>query len=81
MNKRILVVCTVLTVLVGLLIAVHVLSRKSSTVEKDFKSSELPTLPTIDTSANYCDTPACVIASSKLHVNYNKLVYKPQLIF
>lgn len=70
MNKCIVVVCTVLTVLVSLSIAFSVLSQESLTVEKDSElQSDLPTLPTLDTSPNYCRTPACVIATSKLYVN------------
>ena len=65
--KKCIVFVSTLIVLVGLLlVATYVLSQKSSTVEIDSKSD----LPASNTSADYCETPACIVAASKLHVNY-----------
>lgn len=72
MNKCIPVLCT-LIVLIGLLIAFHVLSQNSATNENDSNSqSDLPstlTLETLNKSDSFCKTPSCVVATSKLHVS------------
>ncbi|CAO1411707.1 unnamed protein product [Diamesa hyperborea] len=44
------------------------ISKKRSTVD-------LPTSSTLDISANYCRTPACVIATSKLHKRLNNHIH------
>ena len=65
--KKCIVFVSTLIVLVGLLlVATYVLSQKSSTVEIDSKSD----LPTSNTPADYCETPACIIAASKLQVYF-----------
>ena len=75
MNKYIAVVCTFI-VLIGLLIAFHLVLQKSSTVEKVKLDSELqsdlPTfsnLETLNNTYSFCRTPSCVVATSKLHVS------------
>lgn len=68
MNKFIVVLCS-FAVLIGLLLAFHVLFQISLKV--DINSEQTLDLPifNLDISANYCRTPSCVIATSKLHVN------------
>lgn len=72
MNKCIAVLCAFI-VLIGLLIAFHVLSQKIATNEKDSNSqSDLTstlTLETLNISDSFCKTPSCVVATSKLHVS------------
>lgn len=80
-NKCIVVTCT-LTVLIGLLIAFYVLLQKSSTVEIDSEwQSDLSKLFDLDSSTNYCRTPSCVIATSKLHVIFYLLFVELNLTF
>ena len=70
MNKCIAVNCT-FTVLICLLILFYLLLQKSSTVELDsaWQLDLKKLLYTPEISANYCRTPSCVIATSKLHVS------------
>lgn len=67
MNKCIVVLCSI-AVLIGLLLAFHVLFQMS--LKLDTNSEQTLDLPTFnsDFSANYCRTPSCVVATSKLHV-------------
>ena len=80
MKKCIVFVSTLTVLLVILLLMFYVLSQKSSTVEIDSRS-DLPTSSTIETSVNYCRTPECVIATSKMHVNPFKYIDILHFIF